>query len=136
VVDEGCGGPMCGDGTCSIGEGCRTCPVDCGLCPLFDISSMDAAGTASARPTTPTCAPSRIRKRSTTPPATRTAVIYAATAETVCSATLRTGVQEGRPTRFPCQSQQRALGAEMISPAGGTDQDESVAAPARATRRC
>lgn len=26
-------GPYCGDGTCDVGEGCDTCPQDCGPCP-------------------------------------------------------------------------------------------------------
>jgi hypothetical protein len=37
VTSMGCGscdgGPFCGNGKCEAGEGCQTCPKDCGQCP-------------------------------------------------------------------------------------------------------
>ncbi len=49
AVDEECGGPVCGDGVCSVGEGCRSCSADCGLCFPFNISSMDVAGDSMSK---------------------------------------------------------------------------------------
>ncbi len=49
--------PVCGDGVCTTGEACTSCPADCGTCPppcdateLGALSSVDIAGSSSAAP--------------------------------------------------------------------------------------
>jgi hypothetical protein len=48
--DGGIGGGSCGDGSCSSGEGCDSCPADCGACPTCGDGTCNGSETCTTCP--------------------------------------------------------------------------------------